>query len=45
MHFYLVVARGAAVEKIRSVNTVRREEAVDEAGGAVPLGAGMAFIR
>lgn len=43
---YLVVVRGAAVvEKIRSVKTVRREEAADEAGGAVPLGAGTAFIR
>lgn len=43
---YLVVARGAAVvEKIRSVKTVRREEGADEAGGAVPLGAGTAFIR
>lgn len=46
MHLYLVVVRGATVaEKIRSVKTVRREEAVDEAGGAVTLGAGMAFIR
>lgn len=43
---YLVVVRGAAVvEKIRSVKAVRREEVADEAGGAVPLGAGTAFIR
>lgn len=40
---YLVVVRGAAVvEKIRSVKTVRRAE---EDGGAVPLGAGTAFMR
>lgn len=43
---YLVVVRGAAVlDKIRSVKTVRREEAAVEAGGTVPLGAGTAFIR
>lgn len=43
---YLVVVGGAAVvEKIRSVKTVRREEAVEEPHGAVALGVGMAFMR
>lgn len=43
---YLVMVGGAAVvEKIRSVKTVRREEAVDEPHGAVALGVGMAFMR
>lgn len=46
MHLYLVVVRGATVaERIRSVKTVRREEELDEAGGAVTLGAGMASMR
>lgn len=46
VYLYLVVVGGATVaERIRSAKTVRREEAVDEAGGAVTLGAGKAFIR
>lgn len=46
MHLYLVVVRGAmVVENVRSVKTVRREEAADAAGGAVTLGAGMTFMR
>lgn len=46
VHLYLVVVRGAmVVENVRSVKTVRKEEAAEEAGGAVTLGAGMTFIR